>query len=199
MTLPVFWLLFTKEVCRLYIFQQHGLRLWNSAHGGKTAVNFQNTKNLLGTYYFPKAVFVVQAFLNQNPQKLKHSAMGELLKIALIEGGIFYKKIKEEYKNISMEKFLKPAIQAKVKIVSKDPYETYSLRKTLNLGHTIGHILEVLYPLPHGSAVLQGLIFSLNWSFEKKIINEKYFKEIQTIFPKQKITKKYLFRHSRTS
>ena len=162
----------------------------DSAHGGKTAVNFQNIKNLLGVYHFPKAIFIVKSFLEKNPKSLKLSAMGELLKIALIEGGPLYKKLKKEYKNISLEKFLKPAIQAKMKIVSTDPYETRSLRKKLNLGHTVGHILEALYPLPHGSAISQGLIFSLNWSLKKGFLNRKNYEEIKIYLPQQKINKK---------
>lgn len=162
----------------------------DSAHGGKTALNFQNIKNLLGAYHFPKAVFIIKAFLNQNPAQLKQSAMGELLKIALIEGGDFYQQLTEEYNNLPMEKFLKPAIQAKMKIVSKDPYEKLSLRKQLNLGHTVGHVLETLYPFPHGSAVSQGLVFSLNWSLKKGFINKKHYEEIKKLLPQQKRDKK---------
>ena len=162
----------------------------DSAHGGKTAVNFQNVKNLLGTYHFPKAVFVVKDFLKQNPEKLKQSALGELLKISFIAGGDFYEKLKKEHKKISLEKFLKPAVQAKMQIVRQDPFETKRIRKKLNLGHTVGHILEALYPLPHGEAVLQGLTFSLNWSFQKSFINKKNYEEMKNLIPKKKTNTK---------
>ena len=162
----------------------------DSAHGGKTAINFQDIKNLLGTYHFPKAVFVVKKILKQNPENLKKSALGELLKIAFIEGGDFYKKLKQEKDKLSMKKFLKPAVQAKMKIVEKDPYESQSIRKKLNLGHTVGHILETLYPLSHGTAVLQGMRFSLNWSFHKGFINQKNFEEMKNCIPKKKLSKK---------
>ena len=165
----------------------------DSAHGGKTAVNFQNVKNLLGTYHFPKAVFVVKDFLKQNSDKLKQSALGELLKISFIVGGDLYKKLKNEHNRISLEKFLKPAIQAKIQIVRQDPFETKRIRKKLNLGHTVGHILESLYPLSHGEAVLQGLIFSLNWSFQKGFINRKNHEEMTSFIPQKKINQKLLF------
>lgn len=162
----------------------------DSAHGGKTAINFKNVKNLLGTYHFPKAVFVVKSFLKQNPENLRTEAFGELLKIAFIEGGDLYKKLKGEYNKISMDKFLRLAIQAKMKIIEQDPFETKFIRKKLNLGHTVGHILETIYPLPHGTAVSQGLLFSLTWSFHKGFINKTNFEEMKNLIPKKRIRKK---------
>ena len=193
-----------KRGAPVVYFPTTWLSALDSAHGGKTAVNFQNIKNLLGLYHFPKAVFIVKSFLEQNSPKLKSSAFGELLKIAFIEGGDFYKKLKSVFqkdpffKEFQMfkpksqnpiDQFLKPAIQAKMKIVRQDPFEK-SLRKKLNLGHTVGHILEVLYPLPHGEAVAQGLAFSLNWSFHKGLISKKNFEEMRGLIPQKTISKK---------
>lgn len=160
----------------------------DSAHGGKTALNFQEVKNILGSYHFPKAVFIVRNFLNRNPEKLKQEAWGELVKIALIEGGGLYKKLKSK-PALWTEKLLKSAVQAKMKIVKQDPFELRGFRKKLNLGHTVGHILEALGPLSHGMAVQQGLLFSLNWSFYKGFMNRKTFEEIQNLIPQQKIGK----------
>lgn len=177
----------------------------DSAHGGKTAINFLNVKNLLGTYHFPKAVFIVKNILKQAPAHLSNQAWGELLKIAFIEGGSFYTSLKKEHHSLMcsvskknnlkektklycsfLEFFLKPAIQAKMKVVQRDPLEDKNIRKTLNLGHTVGHILESLYPLSHGEAVLQGLLFSLNWSFHRALLSRKMFEEMRSlIFFKQ--------------
>ncbi len=202
----------------------------DSAHGGKTAVNFQGAKNLLGSYHFPQAVFVVHDFLKQNPLRLKKSACGELIKIAFIEGGSFYKSLKKEnhlifidrqapgepseFKSLKKEslpdgskksllnrlkkeshlsfidKFLRPAIRAKMKIVKQDARETRGIRKALNLGHTVGHILEMAYPLPHGEAVLHGLLFSLNWSLASGFISSKLFEEMRRMIPVKNIKKK---------
>lgn len=161
----------------------------DSAHGGKTALNFQNIKNILGTYHFPKSVFVVKDFLKQNPIKLKEEAFGELLKMAFIEGRNLYETLKKEQNKMPMEKFLKQAIQAKMKIIKQDPFETKSIRKKLNLGHTVGHVLETLCLLPHGIAVSQGLLFSLNWSFYRGFVNKKNFEEMKILIPKKKINR----------
>ena len=217
----------------------------DSAHGGKNALNFKAVKNLLGTYHFPKAVFIVEVLLKQNPKALEQQAYGELLKIAFIKGGSFYKKIKQsvlgEFKNnifqedlksfsyfqtnhqiaysykslkeknsnltgflfnnsdciedkkyksskkfgvnstFSIQPFLKTAIETKIEIVKKDPFETKAERKKLNLGHTVGHILETVESLPHGLAVLHGLLFSLNWSYHKGFLSKKDYEEMKRL------------------
>ena len=160
----------------------------DSAHGGKNALNFDNIKNVIGTYYFPQSIFIIDDIFKSLTKKQKQSAYGELLKIALIEGKNFYQQIKID-KNISLQKYLKRGIASKLKIVQKDPYELKFKRQKLNLGHTLGHILESAHALPHGQAVLEGLLFSLEWSFYKKIISQKYFLEIKSLIPKFKTKK----------
>ena len=196
----------------------------DSSHGGKNALNFKSIKNLLGTYYFPKAVFIVEELLKQNPKALEQQAYGELLKMAFIKGGSFYKKIKQSvlanFKNnvfqedlksfsyfqvrgqmahsskslkeqnsnklgvnspFSIQQFLQTAIEAKIEIIKKDPVETKGERKKLNLGHTVGHILEAVESLPHGLAVLYGMLFSLNWSCHKGFVNKKNYEEMKSL------------------
>ncbi|MGI9548641.1 MAG: 3-dehydroquinate synthase [Bdellovibrionales bacterium] len=153
----------------------------DSAHGGKTALNFQNIKNFIGSYHFPKAVFIVKDFFKTLSKKQVQSGYGELLKMALIGGGSFYKNLKKS-PQIS-DSMTQAAIVLKMKIVKKDPYEKKGIRKVLNLGHTIGHIFESVYGLPHGVAVLQGLLFSITWSFKKNFLNQADFDEIKSLIP----------------
>ncbi len=155
----------------------------DSSHGGKTALNFQNIKNFVGTYWFPNAVFIVRDFFKTLSKKQKESAFGELLKMAIIDGGSFYKDVKKYVLKDFSDKMIKQSISLKMKIVHKDPYEKKSIRKILNLGHTIGHILEVLCALPHGVAVLHGLLFSVEWSFQKGFLSQRYFQEIKSLIP----------------
>ena len=165
----------------------------DSAHGGKNALNFKNVKNLLGTYYFPQAVFMVEELLKHSPKKIEQQAYGELLKMAFIKGGSFYNSLKQDiFKNqkISIQKFIQPAIESKIKIVQKDPFETKGERKKLNLGHTVGHILEAVEALPHGLAVLHGLLFSLNWSYYKGFLSKKRFEEMKGLISLKERKKK---------
>lgn len=158
----------------------------DSAHGGKNALNFKSIKNLLGTYHFPKAVFVVNELLKQNPDILEKQAYGELLKMAVIRGGAFYKKLHHlVFAGVNstgiIQRLLKAAVDSKRLIVKKDPFETKGERKKLNLGHTIGHVLEAVESLPHGLAVLHGLLFSLNWSCHKGFLSKKNYEEMKAL------------------
>lgn len=155
----------------------------DSAHGGKTALNFKKIKNAVGTYWFPKNVFIVRDFLKCLSEKEKQSAFGELLKTALIKGGTFYNKLKNSTPQDTgeWEAFLKQGIAVKRDIVRKDPYETKGLRRKLNLGHTLGHVLESVNDLPHGQAVSEGILFSAEWSFQKRFLNQKNLLEIKNL------------------
>ena len=162
----------------------------DSAHGGKTGLNFKDTKNFIGTYHFPDSIFIIEDFFKSLSLKEKKSAYGEVLKMAIISGGSFYQNLRKDFKstkNNDIKKFIKPCILSKMKIVNKDPYEKKDLRKILNLGHTVGHVLESSKKWSHGEAILYGLLFSLEWSFHKKFITLKDYEEIKQMIPAKKI------------
>ena len=145
------------------------LSAMDSAQGGKTALNVPPFKNLLGSYCFPKAVFIVKPLLFSLPEKESKSVRGELIKIALITGGSFYKDLskKEVFTHRDLWYFLPQAIYSKLKIVKKDPYDKKNVRCYLNFGHTIGHALELYFKIPHGEAVVYGMIFAIQWSHKR--------------------------------
>jgi 3-dehydroquinate synthase len=147
----------------------------DSSHGGKTALNVGQTKNQIGTFYPAEKIILVESLLSQQPEARLFEGFGELVKIALIDGGSFWQRLSME-SQLSAKlfwKYLKPAINAKYKIVQKDPHEKLGSRHVLNFGHTFGHVLEVQGQLPHGVAVNYGLHFALKWSQHKKILRTK--------------------------
>ena len=74
-------------------------------------------------------------------------------------------------------------IAGKHKIVDLDPHERLGLRQVLNLGHTMGHVFEVAHKIPHGQAVLLGLLFSARYSFQSGYLKQNEFIKIcQTLF-----------------
>lgn len=149
----------------------------DSAHGGKTALNVGEAKNQIGTFYPAQKIHIVEELLRAQPEARAFDGFGELMKIALLEGGSLWKKLSKE-KNVDSQllwKYLKPAIQAKYAIVNKDPLEKKGIRHLLNLGHTVGHVLEKIYALPHGVAINYGIDFSLRWSLEKKLLSQKEY------------------------
>lgn len=138
----------------------------DSAHGGKTALNVGDIKNQIGSFYPADAVLLVRSLFEGLPQLQLQSAGGELAKMALLEGGEFFTRFQNEFKPDidSIWEFLPMAIEAKYKVVDKDPFEKTGERQVLNLGHSLGHALESYYGLAHGVAVAQGLLFAIQWS-----------------------------------
>lgn len=132
----------------------------DSAHGGKTALNLGGAKNQIGTYWPAAEVWLVRELLEAQPARLEIDARGEVYKSAIIAGGPLFKKIRKSPRAWTV---LKDVIDTKMKVVLKDPHEKKGLRQSLNLGHTIGHVLESELRLPHGRAVLLGLAFAVEW------------------------------------
>ncbi len=153
--------------------------------GGKTAINFKDKKNLIGSFHFPKYVIIdPQLTLSQNYNDYIQ-AFGEIFKYIIISDektsrriidlidGVIERKVKS-IKNCS-----RLCVDFKLKIIEKDPFDKKGIREILNFGHTIAHALEMLSTIPHGDAVLCGCIFELMLSqklgYIKKEKNQKFF------------------------
>ncbi|MDB2426206.1 hypothetical protein N9W41_01540, partial [bacterium] len=171
----------------------------DSSHGGKTALNFKTHKNQIGSFYQAHHVFLCKSvLLNITNKELLFCALGELFKMALLEGGVFYRDlVKVDFTKYSPEKmsklmlkYLKPAVEAKYKVVKKDPRDKYQ-RHILNLGHTIGHVIELNKKVNHGVAVAKGTRFATEWSARKKLLSNTKKNEILSFldvnFGKRKI------------
>lgn len=155
------------------------LACMDSAHGGKTALNLGSFKNQIGSFYPAQAVFIVQSALESLPQEQLRSATGELAKMALIEGGELFSALKTfELGFETTWQLLPKVIAAKYRWVEKDPLEKLGEREILNLGHTLGHVLESHYKIPHGMAVAQGLIFVVLWSHHQGYLSASNEREI---------------------
>lgn len=147
----------------------------DSAHGGKTALNSGEVKNQLGTFHFASKIYLVKTILKQQDQRLERQAFAEHIKHALL-----CRRPWAQIENIgnSLEKSdlwaqLRESIEVKYSILKKDPKETKGIRSHLNLGHSMGHVFEVLLNLSHGEAVALGLIFALRFSQKKVGLSEK--------------------------
>ncbi len=158
----------------------------DSAHGGKNALNISGYKNQIGTFHFAKEIFLIKPLLCSQPASRLQEAMGEILKIALLDSKKLWKSIDagEGVYLLTVEnlwKKLPSLVQAKYKIIKKDPFEKNGIRHLLNFGHTIGHIFESQLNLPHGIAVSAGLGFSLQYSLRKKILSIQEFDKIMSM------------------
>lgn len=157
-----------------YIHVPTTLLAHDSAIGGKTAINSEHGKNLIGAFYRPKAVIYDLEFLDTLPRDELLSGFGEVFKHAMINSPALLNELLEATEDEISLSFLTPyivkGIETKMNIVLQDEHEG-GMRKFLNLGHTLGHAIEYRYKIPHGQAVMLGIIGSLFISNELNSTN----------------------------
>ena len=135
----------------------------DSCIGGKTALNFKTHKNQLALFSSPDKVIIDTQFLaTLSPQDIT-SGYGEIIKLFLIGGEYYVNNIN----NFDLKTSIFHALSIKKAIVEYDEFELLE-RKSLNYGHSFGHVIETLtnYSIPHGEAVMLGI----------EIINKIYTK-----------------------
>lgn len=141
----------------------------DSAIGGKTAVNVGHVKNMVGTFYQPKAVLADPDVLQTLPPRELAAGLAEVVKYGLIETSCtgesgFFDWLLQHADNLNLANVFPEMIRrcaaTKASVVMQDETETKGLRHFLNLGHTFGHAYESLseYALLHGEAVAIGLV-----------------------------------------
>ena len=136
----------------------------DSSIGGKTAIDLPEGKNLLGTFYQPKGVFIDVKFLDTLPEEEMSSGLAEVIKYGVIDDAAVFnflerniKAIKEKDQEV-LEEMIENACRIKKAIVEIDEKEL-GIRRVLNFGHTIGHAIEAdsNYTISHGAAVSLGM------------------------------------------
>lgn len=178
-----------KRGVRLVHIPTTWLAAIDSSHGGKTALNVDGMKNQIGTFYSAERIYLVRDILLAQPSVRAQEAYSEIYKAALLAGGSFWSGFSRlgSPDSQSLWKFLKSAIDTKYKIVAKDPFEKSGYRHLLNLGHSLGHVLESLYALPHGIAVNYGIDFALEWSRHRGEINAAAYKKMSSALASQSL------------
>lgn len=158
-----------KRGVRLVHIPSTWLAVIDSAHGGKTALNVGGYKNQIGSFYQAEEIVVVRELLISQPKERLLEALNEMTKMSLIEGGAFWKEMvqADQLSEEGIWTWIAMAIAAKYEVVKKDPFEKSGLRQKLNLGHTMGHVIEGLCGYSHGESVGHGLEFALEWSAQK--------------------------------
>ncbi|TKB97920.1 3-dehydroquinate synthase [Pedobacter cryophilus] len=132
--------------------------------GGKTGIDMENVKNVIGTFAQPQAVIIATDFLKTLSDRQITSGFAEVIKHGIIADADFFQEIiqLENAREISEDQIQK-SIAIKNKVVLEDPFEK-GIRKTLNYGHTIGHAIESWSlsneknSLLHGEAIAIGMI-----------------------------------------
>lgn len=166
--------------------------------GGKTGIDMENVKNIIGTFTQPKAVFINTAFLNTLDQRELRSGYAEVIKHGLIYDIALFEKLKTIKPAELSPEIIYRSVEIKNEVVISDPFEK-SIRKILNFGHTIGHAVESYSlqhdkkPLLHGEAIAIGFICEAYLSAKKNKLPKSEFREIidtiRNVYPAYKIKK----------
>lgn len=131
--------------------------------GGKTGIDLDNYKNIIGTFTQPQAVFISGVFLKTLERKQLVSGFAEVIKHGLIFDAAYYNEVKNLDAQDLTAVHVKRSVEIKNKVITEDPTEK-GLRKILNFGHTIGHAIEGYSlvhdkdSLLHGEAIAVGMI-----------------------------------------
>jgi 3-dehydroquinate synthase len=157
--------------------------------GGKTAVNTPQSKNFIGTIYYPHLIFSDVSLISSLPLAEIRNGTAEMIKHGLIASAPLFHELENSvdlwtardsdfffsqvYKNTLIKK----------EVIEKDPDET-GYRRILNLGHTIGHAIETVenYQIAHGEAIAIGMIVESLISHEMGFLTAKDFESIYQIF-----------------
>jgi 3-dehydroquinate synthase len=137
------------------------LSMVDASLGGKTGFDLPQGKNLIGAFYPPKLVLADPQLLQTLPNAEFISGMAEVVKHGVIADPELFDLCARGLDCVreNLEQVVKRAMAVKIKIIEDDPYEK-GFRAALNLGHTVGHAVELVsrFSLRHGEAVAIGMI-----------------------------------------
>ncbi|MCR5823583.1 MAG: 3-dehydroquinate synthase [Lachnospiraceae bacterium] len=136
------------------------LAMVDSSIGGKTAIDFEGVKNVVGSFYQPSAVIIDTETLETLDTRQVNAGLAEAVKMAATNDAELFDYLEkcDDYK-AHLEEIIKRANAIKRSVVEEDPQEK-GLRKVLNFGHTVGHAIESAAKgkLLHGECVAIGML-----------------------------------------
>jgi len=156
----------------------------DSSVGGKTGLNYDDTKNVIGSFYQPEIVLVDTDFFQTLPPEEMLCGLGEITKYCYLTNNNFFNFVNKNIENIlaneqkSINRVIVESLKFKGSVVETDEKES-GIRKVLNLGHTFAHAYEVEqnHKLKHGQAVIVGITSALYLSNFLGLITVDQFKK----------------------
>jgi 3-dehydroquinate synthase len=170
--------------------------------GGKTGVNHPECKNLIGSFYQPKLVYIDIHCLSTLPARELRTGLAEVVKYGVIEDADFFNFLEDNAHHLNTKAFETPekmraslkvwativaeSAKIKAKVVEKDETEE-GLRMILNYGHTVGHAIETLTKYKiynHGEAVSIGMVAAARIANKLKMIDMDSVARIEDLLNK---------------
>jgi len=182
-----------KRGANLSLVPSTFLGMVDAAHGGKTGFNNEFGKNQIGTFFIPEKIFICTEFLDSLSEIEINNGIIESLKAGFLGDKEIIEMIYQDKLN-NLEEIIKKSIQVKYNILKNDLRESNE-RMFLNLGHTIGHLIEKdsNYSISHGQAVAIGMLKGLEISESKFNLNSSIRDEFKSFLNKQSMKTEYSF------
>ena len=155
----------------------------DSSVGGKTAVDLGGIKNVVGAFYQPCEVLIDPAFLSTLPDREVKCGLGEIVKYAALNGEVFdlMKDNRGRWTDLDfLENLITACVELKAHVVERDEKETGE-RRSLNVGHTTGHAIELSMGLSHGECVLYGMLLETKMAMSAGVCEETYGAELLSL------------------
>ena len=152
----------------------------DAAVGGKTAINSEYGKNLIGSFHSPKAVLVDFSWLETLTDRDYSAGLAEVVKAGFIADGEILNLMRGKSvtmirkDNGAVKEIFTRAIAVKANVVSQDFKENFA-REALNYGHTLGHAIELesRFSMRHGECVAIGMAFMAQLQFALGMITKE--------------------------
>jgi len=155
----------------------------DSAVGGKTAINLQAGKNLVGSFHQPSLVLADTGTLETLPEQVKNEGFAEVIKYGVIEQpGLLDTLAQPDLSDL--DPLIADCVSIKARIVAKDERENSGERALLNFGHTIGHGIEAVAgygTMLHGEAISLGMRAALWLSTQKAGLPQSDYRRIVSL------------------
>lgn len=151
----------------------------DSCIGSKTSLNYKSFKNLVGTFYPPSEVYIHSPFLSTLEKVDFYSGLGEVVKLHLMGGADAARRLTGSLPDVlakepaSLMSAVRESLRIKLSYMEGDEFDA-GRRNLLNFGHCFGHALESVsaYDIPHGQAVIIGMLFANFASVKRGLMAE---------------------------
>ena len=153
----------------------------DSSIGGKTGVDFEGYKNMVGAFKMPRLVYMNLSVLQTLDERQYFSGFAEIMKHGLIKDAAFYEWLIRDLN--TLQEMLVKSCTVKKLVVEKDPTEQGE-RALLNFGHTVGHAIEKAknFELFHGECVALGAVAAAFISWKRGLLSMEEYYEIRDMF-----------------
>ncbi len=163
------------------------LAMADASLGGKTGFDLPAGKNLIGSFHPPKLVLADPSLLLTLTDRELRSGMAEVVKHGIISDPELFEMCKQgmDWAKQNLEEIVKRAMAVKIQVIEEDPYEK-GFRAALNLGHTVGHAVELVsgFKLRHGEAIAMGMVAEAKYAERIGIAHKGVADEIREVLLK---------------